>query len=91
MNVSLTQLPVKILLSLVWIILASPVAHSQSANMSDVTLPSPDSMISDPPEEVIETPAEEPATPTEEVVETPTEEPATPTEEVTETPVAEEP
>jgi CHAT domain-containing protein len=91
MKVKLTQLPVKILLSLVWIILASPVAHSQSANMSDITLPSPDSMISDPTDEVTETPTEEVTeTPTDEVTETPTEEVTeTPTEEVTETPTEE--
>jgi CHAT domain-containing protein len=97
MNVRLTQLPVKILLSLVWIILASPVAYSQSANMSDVTLPSPDSMISDPPVDDPATTLDEPVTPTEEVTETPVEEvtetpveePTTPTDEVTQTPTEE--
>ncbi|MGL5832146.1 MAG: CHAT domain-containing protein [Waterburya sp.] len=65
--------------------------------MSDITLPSPDSMISEPPteepeaptDEVVETPTEEPEAPTDEVVETPTEEPEAPTDEVVETPTEE--
>jgi CHAT domain-containing protein len=97
MNVRLTQLPVKILLSLAWILFSSPIVHSQSGNMSDVTLPNPDSMVGDPTDEVTETPTE-PETPTEEVTETPEAEPEItaeeevpepPVEEVTETPEAE--
>jgi CHAT domain-containing protein len=41
----LSQLPVKILLSCICIILATESARSQSGNMSDVTLPSPDAII----------------------------------------------
>ncbi|MEO0013886.1 MAG: hypothetical protein RLZZ535_2275, partial [Cyanobacteriota bacterium] len=41
----LSQLPVKILLSCICIVLATESARSQSGNMSDITQPSPDSMI----------------------------------------------
>lgn len=41
----LSQLPVKILLSCICIIFATESARSQSGNMSDITLPSPDAII----------------------------------------------
>jgi CHAT domain-containing protein len=44
----LSQLPVKILLSCICIVLATESARSQSGNMSDITQPSPDSMINQP-------------------------------------------
>ncbi|MEN9871928.1 MAG: hypothetical protein RLZZ171_2920 [Cyanobacteriota bacterium] len=44
----LSQLPVKILLSCICIVLATESARSQSGNMSDVTQPSPDAMINQP-------------------------------------------
>jgi CHAT domain-containing protein len=44
----LSQLPVKILLSCICILLATESARSQSGNMSDVTQPSPDAMINQP-------------------------------------------
>lgn len=44
----LSQLPVKILLSCICILLATESARSQSRNMSDVTQPSPDAMINQP-------------------------------------------
>lgn len=44
----LSQLPVKILLSCICIILATESARSQSGNMSDITQPSPDAMINQP-------------------------------------------
>jgi len=79
----LSQLPVKILFSCAWIFLATKLVHSQSSNMSDITLPSPDAMISET-ESDVETP------PTDEI----TEEEETPlTDEVTteeETPPADE-
>ena len=43
----LSAAPVKILLAFIWIILATKSVRSQSGNMSDVTLPSPDSMITE--------------------------------------------
>jgi CHAT domain-containing protein len=68
----LSQLPVKILLSCAWIFLATKSVHSQSGNMSDVSLPSPDAMIG-------ETESGEEAPPTDEVTE---EEEVSPTDEV---------
>ena len=44
----LFQLPVRILLALVWILFATESVRSQSNNMSDITLPSTDAMISEP-------------------------------------------
>ncbi|MEN9519275.1 MAG: hypothetical protein RLZZ381_1863 [Cyanobacteriota bacterium] len=44
----LSQLPVKILLSCICVIFATESARSQSGNMSDITQPSPDSMINQP-------------------------------------------
>ncbi len=75
----LSQLSIKIFLVLTWMLLATESAQSQSGNMSDITLPSPDAMVTDPPTE--EVPVEDNA-PTEEVpVEsnTPTEETITET------------
>jgi CHAT domain-containing protein len=45
----LAQLSIKVLLSITSILLISESANSQIRNMSDITLPSPDSMISEPP------------------------------------------
>jgi CHAT domain-containing protein len=81
----LSQLPVKILLSCAWIFLATKLVHSQSSNMSDITLPSPDAIIGET-ESDVETPptdevtTEEETPPTDEVT---TEEELPPTEEVT--------
>jgi CHAT domain-containing protein len=81
----LSQLPVKILLSCIWIFLATKTVHSQSGNMSDITLPSPDAMIGEtgsdgetPPTEEVATEEEAPST--DEVT---AEEETPPTEEVT--------
>jgi|GEM_PF-2613688 len=50
----LSQLPVKILLALIWMMLGTESVRSQSANMSDISLPNPESMIPDP--EVVDEP-----------------------------------
>ncbi|HEY9769874.1 MAG TPA: CHAT domain-containing protein [Coleofasciculaceae cyanobacterium] len=47
----LPLLSIKIFLVLTWMLLATESVRAQSGNMSDVTLPSPDSMISEPPAE----------------------------------------
>ena len=47
----LTKLSLKILLSIISIIFFTESARSQSGNMSDITLPSPDAMITEPPSE----------------------------------------
>ena len=44
----LSQVPVKILLALIWMVLATESVRSQSANMSDISLPNPESMINEP-------------------------------------------
>ena len=101
----LFQLPLKIFLILVWSLIATDSVRSQTGNMSDITLPNPDAMVSDPaPEEVTdvqgdndnteaatETPTEEVTTgETEAATETPTEEVTTgETEAATETPTEE--
>lgn len=51
----LSQLPVKILLSCICIVLATESARSQSGNMSDITQPSPDAMINQPNSEETDT------------------------------------
>ena len=81
----LLQLPVKIFLVLSWLILATESVRSQSGNMSDITMPSPDAMVTEPPTEsepVTETPNEDVTTGEEGLV---TEEPLTnaPTEDTT--------
>ncbi len=60
MNMRLLQLSLRILLAITSILLATELVRSQSGNMSDITLPSPDAMVSEPPAEVVEgeTPAE---------------------------------
>ncbi|MGB5631721.1 MAG: hypothetical protein WBM86_02925, partial [Waterburya sp.] len=57
----LLQLSLRILLAITSILLATELVRSQSGNMSDITLPSPDAMVSEPPAEVVEgeTPADE--------------------------------
>ncbi len=47
----LPLLSIKIFLVLTWMLLATESVRAQSGNMSDVTLPSPDSMVSEPPAE----------------------------------------
>ncbi|MEL6931141.1 MAG: hypothetical protein AAFO95_21350, partial [Cyanobacteria bacterium J06600_6] len=44
----LSQVPVKIFLALAWILVATESVRSQSANMSDISLPNPESMINEP-------------------------------------------
>ena len=62
----LAQLSIKVLLSITSILLISESANSQIRNMSDITLPSPDAMISEPPSDNVgagddPTPTQEPA------------------------------
>ena len=45
------QLPIKIFLILSWLMLATEPVRSQSGNMSDITMPSPDAMVTEPPTE----------------------------------------
>ena len=45
------QLPIKIFLILSWLMLATESVRSQSGNMSDITMPSPDAMVTEPPAE----------------------------------------
>ena len=47
----LPLLSIKIFLVLTWMLLATESVRAQSGNMSDITLPSPDSMVSEPPAE----------------------------------------
>ena len=63
------QLPIKIFLILSWLTLATEPVRSQSGNMSDITLPSPDAMVTEPPTEEAPIGDSEPAAeaPTEEV------------------------
>ena len=63
------QLPIKIFLILSWLMLATEPVRSQSGNMSDITMPSPDAMVTEPPTEEVPVGDSEPAaeTPTEEV------------------------
>ena len=64
----LSQLPIKIFVVLTSILFVSEPVRSQSGNMSDITLPSPDAIISEPPTQ--ETPITEGETelPTEEAI-----------------------
>ena len=50
----LSQLSLRILLGVISILLATESVRSQSGNMSDITLPSPDAIISEPPVDVVE-------------------------------------
>ncbi|MEL6502297.1 MAG: hypothetical protein AAFQ23_13030, partial [Cyanobacteria bacterium J06623_1] len=56
----LFQLPLKIFIASIWIVLAAPSVRSQSGNMSDITMPSPDSMIVEPETQVDQPVADEP-------------------------------
>ncbi|MEL7009314.1 MAG: hypothetical protein AAGM29_12015, partial [Cyanobacteria bacterium J06588_4] len=44
----LSLIPIKILLAFFWVFLATESVRSQTRNMSDITLPNPDSMITEP-------------------------------------------
>ena len=63
------QLPIKIFLILSWLMLATEPVRSQSGNMSDITMPSPDAMVTEPPTDEAPIGDSEPSaeTPTEDV------------------------
>ncbi|MEM8677602.1 MAG: hypothetical protein AAGF83_27640, partial [Cyanobacteria bacterium P01_G01_bin.67] len=45
----LSQLSIRLFLSITWIVVATESVFSQSGNMSDITLPSPDALVTEPP------------------------------------------